>query len=99
RGGARRLGAARGRKALDFARTRDRGGTGRRASLRSWWGNPWGFESLRSHYARRLDVETSSTPTPHSPYRLDFSPHARDPCKEDACGARRSVARSDDSTR
>src|SRR5881396_910777 len=28
---------------------RDRGGIGRRASLRSWWGNPWGFESLRSH--------------------------------------------------
>ena len=28
---------------------RDRGGTGRRAGLRILWGNPWGFESLRSH--------------------------------------------------
>src|SRR5437870_11346571 len=27
----------------------DRGGTGRRAGLRILWGNPWGFESLRSH--------------------------------------------------
>ena len=32
-----------------FGGFRDRGGIGRRASLRSWWGNPWGFESLRSH--------------------------------------------------
>src|SRR5437879_10168193 len=31
-------------------KARDRGGIGRRASLRSWWGNPWGFESLRSHW-------------------------------------------------
>src|SRR6185503_19133541 len=32
-----------------YTRACDRGGIGRRASLRSWWGNPWGFESLRSH--------------------------------------------------
>jgi hypothetical protein len=28
---------------------RERGGTGRRAGFRSRWGNPWGFESPRSH--------------------------------------------------
>ena len=27
----------------------ERGGTGRRAGFRSRWGNPWGFESPRSH--------------------------------------------------
>src|SRR2546428_258057 len=31
--------------------SRDRGGTGRRAGLRILWGNPWGFDSLRSHLA------------------------------------------------
>src|SRR2546425_7018194 len=34
---------------LDAVGLCDRGGTGRRAGLRILWGNPWGFESLRSH--------------------------------------------------
>src|SRR3989454_10832768 len=38
------------RESIHFAEVCDRGGIGRRASLRSWWGNPWGFESLRSHW-------------------------------------------------
>gem|GEM_PF-1385775 len=25
------------------------GGIGRRARLRIWWGDPWGFESLHPH--------------------------------------------------
>ena len=29
---------------------REDGGTGRRARLRIWWGNLWGFESPFSHY-------------------------------------------------
>src|SRR5512142_1805966 len=29
---------------------RESGGTGRRTSLRSWRGNPWGFESPLSHH-------------------------------------------------
>src|SRR6267378_61403 len=54
--------------------SRDRGGTGRRASLRSWWGNPWGFESLRSHLkqtgSREWGVVPGGSPdrtSPHSP--------------------------------
>src|SRR6266550_4991570 len=38
------------REVIHFSGVCDRGGIGRRASLRSWWGNPWGFESLRSHW-------------------------------------------------
>ena len=32
-----------------LATARERGGTGRRAGFRTRWGNPWGFESPRSH--------------------------------------------------
>src|SRR5947207_10809372 len=38
-----------GRRERPEVDPRDRGGTGRRAGLRILWGNPWGFESLRSH--------------------------------------------------
>src|SRR6266700_6094907 len=50
---------------------RDRGGIGRRASLRSWWGNPWGFESLRSHSGDLglgvRDAGKTSRPEPPAP--------------------------------
>src|SRR6185437_15471763 len=34
---------------------RESGGIGRRTSLRSWRGNPWGFESPLSHHGVRDD--------------------------------------------
>ncbi len=30
--------------------TGESGGTGRRARLRIWWSDPWGFKSLLSHH-------------------------------------------------
>src|SRR3989441_6936627 len=42
---------------LDAVGLCDRGGTGRRAGLRILWGNPWGFESLRSHRRSRQLVQ------------------------------------------
>ena len=30
------------------------GGIGRRARLRTWWGNPWGFESPPEHHLQKL---------------------------------------------
>src|SRR6266516_7652179 len=52
---------------------RDRGGIGRRASLRSWWGNPWGFESLRSHWKPlRSQAELLGT-TPDSPVTIPLN--------------------------
>jgi catechol 2,3-dioxygenase-like lactoylglutathione lyase family enzyme len=41
---------------------RERGGTGRRAGFRSRWGNPWGFESPRSHTPADLRLNGHDEP-------------------------------------
>lgn len=46
--------------ARNYSVTRAYGGIGRRASLRSWWGNPWGFKSL---YAHRNGIHRRKGPT------------------------------------
>src|SRR3989449_595376 len=49
---------------LDAVGLCDRGGTGRRAGLRILWGNPWGFESLRSHRLALQIVQGARYPAP-----------------------------------
>jgi 5-methylcytosine-specific restriction endonuclease McrA len=39
----------RARDGVLYIPARERGGIGRRGSLRSYWLTPWGFESPRSH--------------------------------------------------
>src|SRR5947208_5342370 len=52
---------------LQSAAARGCGGIGRRAGLRSRWGNPWGFESLQPH--RLCEISTSRGPISAPPRR------------------------------
>src|SRR5690349_13338579 len=50
----------------------DRGGTGRRAGLRILWGNPWGFDSLRSHITPMLVTRTYLELTDRTQFKPAF---------------------------
>ncbi len=57
-------------------RIRESGGIGRRTSLRSWRGSPWGFESPLSHHLQRRDGTRGITWTSQG-FRLACKPHSK----------------------